>query len=100
MTFQTAYLVAALIVPTVGWILLIIGFKQRSRHHPQTHLRPEFRQAPRKGAPTGTRLIVIGAVLLALGALAIVGRFAGTGSKPPDKPQSAQFTALVGPAAG
>jgi UDP-N-acetylmuramyl pentapeptide phosphotransferase/UDP-N-acetylglucosamine-1-phosphate transferase len=97
---QTAYIAAVLIVPTVGWILLIIGFRQRSRSRPQAHLRPEFRAAPRQGAPSGTKLIVIGAVLLALGAIAIVGRLASTGSHPPDKPQSAEFTATVRPVAG
>ncbi|MGB9305267.1 MAG: hypothetical protein WCB92_16755 [Mycobacterium sp.] len=97
---HTAYLAAALVVPTVGWILLIVGFKQRSRSRPQPHLRPEFRSAPRQGAPSGTKLIVIGAVLLALGAIAVVGRLVSAGSNPPEKPQSAEFTAIVRPAAG
>ncbi|MGB9227197.1 hypothetical protein [Mycobacterium sp.] len=98
--FQTGFLIVALGVPTVGWILLIVGFKQRSRSRPQPHLRPEFRSAPRQGAPSGTKLIVIGAVLLALGAIAIVGRLVSAGSNPPEKPQSAEFTAIVRSAAG
>src|SRR5271166_469409 len=97
---HTAYLAVALVVPTVLWILLIVGFRQRSRSRPQAHLRPEYRAAPRQGAPSGTKLIVIGAVLLALGAIAIVGRLASKGSNPPDKPQSAESTAIVRPAAG
>jgi hypothetical protein len=77
--FQTGYLVLALGVPTVGWILLIIGLRQRSRSRPQPHIRPEYRATPRQGAPSGTNLIVIGAVLLAIGAIAVVARLATAG---------------------
>jgi UDP-N-acetylmuramyl pentapeptide phosphotransferase/UDP-N-acetylglucosamine-1-phosphate transferase len=78
--FQTAYLIAALGVPTVGWILLIVGLKQRSRSRPQSHLkrRPQP-SSPGKGKgkqSSGTTLIVVGVVLLVLGVLAIVGRLA------------------------
>jgi hypothetical protein len=76
---QTAYIAAVLIVPTVGWILLIIGLRQRSRSRPQPHIRPEYRATPRQGAPSGTKLIAIGAVLLALGAIAVLGRLAAAG---------------------
>ena len=75
--FQAAYLVAALGVPTVGWILLIVGLKQRSRSGPQPHLKRQARsKPPAGGGSSGTKLIVIGAVLLALGVIAIVGRMA------------------------
>ena len=78
--FQAAYLIAALGVPTVGWILLIVGLKQRSRSRPQSHLkRPAQSSSPARGGSSGTTLIVIGAVLLALGVLAIVGRLARAG---------------------
>jgi hypothetical protein len=80
--FQTAYLIAALGVPTVGWILLIVGLKQRSRSRPQSHLkrRPQP-SSPGKGKgkgkqSSGTTLIAVGVVLLVLGVLAIVWRLA------------------------
>jgi hypothetical protein len=74
--FQAGFLILALGVPTVGWILLIVGLKQRSRSRPQSHLKRQARSKPAKGAASGTTLIVIGAVLLALGLLAIVARLA------------------------
>jgi hypothetical protein len=78
--FQAAYLIAALGVPTVGWILLIVGLKQRSRSRPQSHLKRRAQSSspgkPGKDVSSGTTLIVVGVVLLVLGVLAIVGRLA------------------------
>jgi hypothetical protein len=81
--FQAAYLIAALGVPTVGWILLIVGLKQRSRSRPQSHLKRRAQSSspgkpgkPGKAVSSGTTLIVVGVVLLVLGVLAIVGRLA------------------------
>jgi hypothetical protein len=79
--FQAAYLVAALGVPTVGWILLIVGLKQRSRSRPQSHLkrRPEPSSPGKDKQSSGTTLNARGVVLLVLGVLAIVGRLATAG---------------------
>ena len=78
--FQAAYLIAALGVPTVGWILLIVGLKQRSRSRPQSHLKRRAQSSspgtPGKDGSSGTTLIVVGVVLLVLGVLAIVVRLA------------------------
>ena len=79
--FQAAYLIAALGVPTVGWVLLIVGLKQRSRSRPQSHLKRPTQPASGKRGSSGTTLIVVGAVLLTLGVLAIAGRLAGAGPK-------------------
>jgi hypothetical protein len=81
--FHAAYLIAALGVPTVGWILLIVGLKQRSRSRPQSHLKRRAQSSspgkPGKDGSSGTTLIVVGVVLLVLGVLAIVGRLATAG---------------------
>jgi hypothetical protein len=104
--FQAGYSLAAFGIPAVGLILLIVGIKQRSgnRRQPGTYPPPPglpantgypgpppppgpypgypagFAPPPRAGSP-GTALIVIGAVLLMLGALGIVGRLAAAGSR-------------------
>ncbi|QUR69225.1 hypothetical protein [Mycobacterium spongiae] len=74
--FRTGYLVAALGVPTVGWILLIVGLKQRSRGRPQPGARSTNHPASPPEKSAGTRLILVGAVLMALGVLAIIARLA------------------------
>ncbi|EUA05863.1 hypothetical protein I546_5894 [Mycobacterium kansasii 732] len=81
--FQAAYLMTALVVPTVGWILLIVGLKQRSRGRSQPGvLRPPQPSSPNpRGRSSGTTLIVIGTVLLTLGVLAIFGRLASAGPR-------------------
>lgn len=71
-----AYLAAMFGIPTVGWILLIIGLKQRSHSRPHRHMDPRQQPPPPQARPPGTTLIIIGAVLLTLGVLAIIGRLA------------------------
>lgn len=87
--FQVAFLVAALGVPTVGWVLLIVGLKQRSRGRPRPGAG--LTDNPPPDAPSGTRLVVIGAVFMALGVLVIVWRLVTTGPEPSRGSGSAEF---------
>ncbi|BBX99340.1 hypothetical protein [Mycobacterium lacus] len=72
--FQAGYLALALGVPTLGWILLIVGLKQRARTRPQPGARPHQLTPPARAASSGTALIVVGAALLTVGVLAIAWR--------------------------
>ncbi|KZS65473.1 hypothetical protein A4G26_09675 [Mycobacterium kansasii] len=95
--FQAAYLMAALVVPTVGWILLIVGLKQRSRGRPQPGVRrPPQPSSPNRGRSPGTTLIVIGTVLLTLGVLAIFGRLASAGPRTSDGSRGAELDSGTG----
>ncbi|OSC40172.1 hypothetical protein [Mycobacterium decipiens] len=77
--FQAGYLIAALGVPTLGWVLLIVGLKQRSSSRDQPGVHRTDPLSPPQGGSPGTRLIIIGLVLMALGVLAILGRLATAG---------------------
>ncbi len=77
--FQVGFLLAALGVPTVGWILLVLGWKQRSQSRPQSGVRRPQHPKPAAERPSGTKLIVMGAALMALGVLVIVGRLISAG---------------------
>ena len=77
--FHVGVLVAALGLPTVGWVLVVIGLKQRSHSRPQPEIRRRQDPTPAEERPSGTRLIAIGAVLIALGVLVIAARLMGAG---------------------
>lgn len=72
--FQAAFLAAALGVPTVGWILLVVGLKQRAHSRPQPGIRRKEDATPPEDRPSGNRFITIGAVLIAVGVLVIAAR--------------------------
>ncbi|KZS83391.1 hypothetical protein [Mycobacterium persicum] len=93
--FQAAYLTVALVVPTVGWIVLIVGLKQRSRGRPRPGV-PRPPQPPNRGRSPGTTLIVIGTVLLTLGVLAIFGRLASAGPRTSEGSRGAEFDSGTG----
>lgn len=75
--FQVAFLVAALGIPTVGWVLVVVGLKQRSHRHPQPEIRRTQNPTPPEERPSGSKFIAVGAVLIALGVLVIAARLIG-----------------------
>lgn len=91
--FQVGYLVLALGVPTVGWILLIVGLKQRSRGRPRPGAQLTDHPVSAPTGPSGTRLVIIGAALLAVGLSAILWRLATTGTEPTERSGSTESSA-------
>ncbi|OBK46968.1 hypothetical protein [Mycobacterium sp. 1081908.1] len=69
---QVGYLAALVGVPAIGLICLILGLRSRNRARPVTLGSPHPPPQPRAGK-SGTALIVVGSVLLTLGALGIAG---------------------------
>ncbi|CAM2882259.1 hypothetical protein BST27_24160 [Mycobacterium intermedium] len=72
--FQAAFLVAALGVPTVGWILVVVGLKQRAHSRPQPGIRRKEDPTPPEDRPSGSKFIGVGAALIAVGVVVIAIR--------------------------